>query len=365
MLKISDKLFFILKKFDHTRLSGILLGYNYHVHFNPNINYLDITDGGFISYSDVRKIVEGVDPWNDKIRYSCKPGSFITKLLPEYLGNPSRLKEIEDFTNYIKTFSGDLSNLEFRLVSGNEIKKWYLGDNYISYSGNLGGSCMRQEYKNNFLNLYSLNVDNVQLLILIDKSDNRIYGRSLIWNLEDGSKFMDTIYTVDETRYQKLFLDWAKSSNFLVKEHQRCGYPYRFKDLSTDEIFHKHMVIKLKYWEFDNYPYMDTFKFLNLDNGVISNVPDQVLPEPYDETVEGDICLEKTDGGYYNNIYCVIDEYEFFYFNHEESIRLSYNDKRVYKGHTRVIGGITYHKNDLDSNNVPKPGILPVCDIIF
>jgi hypothetical protein len=349
---ISDKLREVLNKFNGNKISYSILNppylsYYYRYNTESNINYLDITDSGLISYSDVRKIVDGVDPWSDKIRYSCKPGSFINKIF----NNVSSV-DIENFTNYIKTFSANLENLEFRLVDGDELKKWYLSSNYISLSGNLGGSCMSIYERNEFLNIYRDNPNLVKLLILIDKPGEKIYGRSLIWNLEDGGKFMDTIYTVDETRYQNLFLDWAKNNHILVKEFQRCNSSYGFKNLSTDDIFYKDFYLNLKHWEYEKYPYMDTFKFIDLDKGIISNVPDYLWDRDGNS-----VALESTGGDKYSDEY-IMDEYDKNFIFKSASHKLHYNGKIVSRYNLYNIYGGYYHKYDLDENLKPKAEIF-------
>ena len=73
--------------------------------------------------------------------------------------------QVEEFVNAYKAAWNKIYNpREFDIVKGEEIKFWYLSDNY--YRGgqsSLGNSCMRYANKNNRLGIYTENPDRVSL----------------------------------------------------------------------------------------------------------------------------------------------------------------------------------------------------------
>ena len=54
-----------------------------------------------------------------------------------------------------------------------------------------------------YFNIYIENPDVCQLLIFTDPND-KLLGRALLWKLEDGSNYMDRIYT-NRDSYIELF----------------------------------------------------------------------------------------------------------------------------------------------------------------
>jgi len=111
----------------------------------------------------------------------------------------------------------------------------------------------------------------------------------LIWTLSDGSTFMDRIYTTKDSD-QELFKEYARKE----------GWYYKYKQNSrSDEAIMKNdgtkrgdvrdgdIEVNLDYSEFDNYPYMDTLKFLSHGSSSISTY----------RKSKHDGFLESTDGG--------------------------------------------------------------------
>lgn len=100
-----------------------------------------------------------------------------------------------------KTISQLTDNaLDFRVVEGPEIQKYYLENNYLPGNGGLNKSCMRNKRKNHFMKMYSDNPNQVKMLILLNKQ-GKLLGRALVWKLDipSGKEFMDRIYTVKDS----------------------------------------------------------------------------------------------------------------------------------------------------------------------
>ncbi|MFM7986456.1 MAG: hypothetical protein ACKPKO_44805, partial [Candidatus Fonsibacter sp.] len=87
----------------------------------------------------------------------------------------------EAFVNAWKA-STEVSTIQFKLVSGEDIAKYYDENKYYNRKGTLGSSCMRDESKRTF-KIYTENPDKVKLLIYVD-SDDKIHGRALVWKVK-------------------------------------------------------------------------------------------------------------------------------------------------------------------------------------
>ena len=219
------------------------------------------------------------DPYKEltkvsKNRNPIKIGRLIARLLQISGDNPSS-KEIEEFVNKYKSTYTIMKDKfrNFKLVSGEEIKRCYLYKNYAGRAGTLGSSCMRYEKCQNYFNIYTENPKQVKLLVLTDPITTKVLGRALVWNTklkDDNIVFMDRIYTYLDSDLGQ-FIEYAK-------EH---GWPYKAIQNSSDEftmtapsgnIYNPTLVVELEktstHWQ---YPYMDTFKHLNAQNHKISN----------------------------------------------------------------------------------------------
>ena len=88
---------------------------------------------------------------------------------------------------------------------------------------------------------------------------------------------MDRVYTVRDSDAQ-LFDEYANKRGWLNEDSM--GHRDFIK-----------MIVKLNHWRFEEYPYMDTFKCLNVSEGYLSSDEDK-WPSP------GFWKLEDTGGGY-------------------------------------------------------------------
>ena len=158
---------------------------------------------------------------------------------------------VEIFVNnykalYRRAFNKELySSIEF--VEGEDIRYWYLEKNYLLYEvGSLGKYCMRHDKCQTFLNIY---VDNPNICkLMIYKVDNRISMRALLWTLPDGSKYLDRVYANSEAD-GIIFMNYAKEK----------GWSLFDKNEATPDIYIKTPLI------YEEYPYMDTFKYLDMN----------------------------------------------------------------------------------------------------
>lgn len=278
-LLISDDLRTVLEEIESDSVVAKLLLKKRHNTDNlatDYVNYISVShdDRGKISYlsPDRMKSLDVDDYWTSKSRYKGKPGSFVSKVFKDI--SP---KEVEKFSSLFKSQSL-MSNFTFKIVEDVEIKKYYHYSSYFldedgSTRGSLGASCMKHDHCQNVLKLYTKNTDQVKLLIMLDANE-KLIGRALLWNLENN-KIMDRIYTKQDEDLQFHFKKWAT----------RHGYLYKSEQNWNNTLFFENLNIKRKelYLEFNlgknptKYPYMDTFKFININSGRLFNyIPDNI-----------------------------------------------------------------------------------------
>jgi hypothetical protein len=226
-------------------------------------------------------------------------GRFVRAFLTK-LGEKFTDIEIENFVDQYKKVMQMKTDIfsRFKEVKGEDIKHYYLVDNYESESGSLGGSCMRHSRCQDYFDIYVNNPDKVSLVILLSEQDSsKIAGRAILW-LDDNDRYiMDRIYTI-RTADILLFTEYCNSKGYLHKESQNYSSttPFIENGIELDGQDSK-VVITLKKGEYSPYPYMDTMKFYSPETGVISN--------RYIRTAYGYIELTDTDGGP-NEDYCPV-----------------------------------------------------------
>jgi hypothetical protein len=229
----------------------------------------------FIPKNKLHLAVDGFD--NTKYRVPLKIGRFITKFLKKEARMLFYIQDsdIEIFVNLFKSyFDRDTSN--FKVISGDEILHWYLESNYFQPNGckhgTLWNSCMRYSHKNQFMKIYSENPDQIKMLINVDEN-GKLKTRALLWdNVTDEKgnsyKVMDRIYSVYDYEISS-FKQWASDNGYIHKLEQSAKSELHFVTQNGVEILD--LKIKLKNWRTMMYPYIDTFKFLDYNRGILSN----------------------------------------------------------------------------------------------
>jgi hypothetical protein len=214
-----------------------------------------------------------------KARTDIGIGRWVRRIFTEVHKSTILDSKIEEFVNLYKAAidGGDLT--KFELVIGEDIKKWYLMDNYEQERGQLGNSCMRYRSCQDFFDIYIKNPEVCQLLILkSDDEKDKITGRAIIWKLTDGNYYMDRIYTINDSD-KLLFQDYAKV-NKIVKTYDDV-------DGSIDDT----LEVKLGDHTYEKYPYMDTFAVYNPTTKILRD----------DESLwpgKGYISIQDTQGGF-------------------------------------------------------------------
>lgn len=178
-------------------------------------------------------------------------------------------KEIEEFVNLYKS-SYDFTNnsgVQFKIVSGKDIAKWYKKINYKEGGGVLNNSCMCEKPEE-FFQVYTENKNCSMIILHTDDgqlkdneyTSDKIKGRALLWDtVIDGEpvKFMDRVYTVNDSDV-KLFEEWARENGWWYKAQQSM---YPSTPLTNGEITKEVSVLVQLDIEPKHYPYMDTMCF--------------------------------------------------------------------------------------------------------
>jgi hypothetical protein len=273
-----------------------------------HVNFIDIskTEMDKISYLTQDRIAQisqsdTHDFWTTSRRYKVKPGAFINKMFKNIPG-----KEVEKFATLWKTFSVE-KNFNFKIVSGEDIRKYYLSDKHYSDSGTLDSSCMKHPKCQKYLNIYVEN-PNVKMLIMTFGDTDQMLGRALLWETMDGKKVMDRIYTVNDEEYLNHFIKWADDNGYYSKKFQNFRSAVQWKKGS--QYYDFELSIKIQNYDFEYYPYLDTFKFLDIQEGILSNVCKDI------ENRSRYRCLISAGGGWENPNFVIMDyiDREYYYY---------------------------------------------------
>ena len=243
--------------------------------------------------------------WNDQ-RGEVKVGKFSKKIFKD--NNISVTDAaIEKFSNaYKATFDFDFNlDQKMDLVSGEDIRKWYLVTNYSEVKGQLGNSCMRHGTSQDFLDIYVKNPEVCNLLIMYsDQSKTKVSGRALIWKDIKGEFIMDRVYTINDYDVE-VFRKYASSKGW--------------SDISKNW---KRTTIQLISEVYDKYPYMDNFYIFDHVNFKLTN--DDIWPK------EGLYKLQNTDGTYTGDDDTVWSEYHGEHINREDAVYCENADDYVH-----------------------------------
>lgn len=208
-----------------------------------------------------------------------KIGRFLRKIITE---QPILDKDVEVFVNAFKAHNLYQKNFTdyFKVVEGNDIKFWYDANKYTKNCGNLNGSCMRLEKCKDFFNIYTNPENNVKMVILTDYND-KLVGRALLWETSEG-KYMDRVYAQDHTI--KAFIKWAEAND----------YNMQYDNRSWDNP----ISVRLKINLIDSFPYLDTFRYMQTDEGDIDGPQMATLMPTEPSRFASYYILSGTDGTY-------------------------------------------------------------------
>lgn len=318
-LFISDELRAILEQIKSESVVADLLLKSRHSKENlveEPVNFISIStqDSTRISYltNERISIIDPSEYWTSSRRFHIKPGGFISKVFKDISA-----KDVEVFSNLYRA-EARKPKFEFRIVTGEDIRRYYHYEYHANDYGSLGVSCMRYESCQKLFNMYVENSDKISLLVMLNEN-GRVMGRSLLWKF-DGNKIMDRIYTINDEQLTFYFKKWATENGYYYKAQQNWYNSIQFERLGEGKKILK-FDIKLKNFDFYYYPYMDTFKFFNPDTGTFSNYK----PDGRDHYT-----LCSSDGSRYDWNYLEYDDIDKVYRHRGETVRLQYLDMNAH-----------------------------------
>ena len=260
-----------------------------NLEFENEINFISPTqDTDKVSYLPASKNKGGdnFDPFGDGVgRVNLRIGRFLNKFIPKEVVDKFNItkSDIESFVNLYKSWF-DKSNFTFKVVEGEEIRKWYNERNYYTpnglQTGSLWNSCMRYEKRMKFLDLYCYN-PNIKMLVMLQQVNNEwlVRSRALLWDdvevtkdfsgsLPDKIKVMDRIYSVFDSDVYT-FKKWANENGYIPKFEQNAK-SHQFFDIKG-EVVRVRCNIQLDNTRFGSFPYLDTFPYFNWSTNQVSN----------------------------------------------------------------------------------------------
>jgi hypothetical protein len=314
-IHISDDLRNILNEIESESIVASLLLKKRHSKedlVEDPVNYISISsqDRTRLSYLTIDRIksidIDG-DYWKSSRRYNAKPGSFISKIFKDI---PA--KEVEKFSNLYKS-EVNKPAFTFKVVKGEEIREYYSWKKYCDNGrGTLGASCMKHDGCQRSMDVYAENPEASMLIML--NSDEMLMGRALLWDF-DSHKIMDRIYTISDEELQFYFKKWATKNGYFYKSEQNWYNTLYFEQFGGKKI-ELYLDLKIN-TDFRHLPYMDTFKFIDTNTGVLYNY----IPKG---TSVRTLCA--TDGSRYDGDYLRFDSIDKVFRYRGEAVYIDYLD---------------------------------------
>lgn len=207
--------------------------------------------------------------WDKKNRQSGKPGKIIQKLIGE---GKFKNADYEQFVYRLKAL-WSTGGYIIKLVKGEDIRYWYNEENYYSMSSTLGRSCMSHSECSSFFDLYC---EQPECQMLIALKENQLAARALVWTIGDKT-FMDRVYYIEDSLYN-IFVNYAKEQKWIIRsDNSLLGDDnpqlFRTPEDNYESCFDLGFQIKLKRC-YSNFPYIDSFRYLDIDNLYLSTTPE-------------------------------------------------------------------------------------------
>ena len=232
---------------------------------------------------------------------------------------------MEIFIDSIKSHGSKL-HTQFSIATGEEILWWYDEESYDRRThGSLNSSCMKHKSCQGFFDLYTKNSGAIDLLILRDKIFGTLLGRALLWEVDGGVKIMDRIYTTNDSVYRGLFKDFATENGYYYRAEQSWNSSLWF--IVDGKRQYLELSVKLDTKSVNNYPYLDTFKFFDVETKTFFN---------YKPKESSNILVMTSSSGSSNSCHSLEQSQEDLnYYNSSDVIHLDYRDIRVHRN--RVV----------------------------
>lgn len=262
LVQLGDDFLVLLNQIDHPISTDILSIADEDKRIDTEIDMKDVEtihiskEADELNYKRINKNL------NDKDR--IKVGKFLKKIRSSYDS-----ADIEKFViEYKSLFLERVA--EPIIVKGEDLRKAFLINNISAEVGDFATNCLRYESTQQFLDLLVMNDDVISAVILKNEND-KVLARALVWTTDDGNKVMDRIYSVDSS-WKIVLQKWANKNGYYFKAKNDSKPFNSDKFIHKGENVEKEFFIILNKFEFQTYPYLDTFFYMSKD-GVLSNMP--------------------------------------------------------------------------------------------
>lgn len=313
-------------------ISNFILNLEDNRDYSYPISFIDISDDeSTLSFLPVNKFNElKIDKGNGDIVWTCptrnyiRSGRLINKIASFY-----QPQDIEKWVNSFKSeYKNSMKNVNFKIINGKDILKYYNGKSYARGNGPLNKSCMRHDHCSEYMDLYIKNPDKVKMLVLFEGEKGLICGRALLWKLDSPSDIwlMDRIY-VKEDSDALLFKKYAEDNKWIYKSSQTFDCTTVVKD---GKIINIEMKIYIK-GDYKYFPYIDTLLYYNNKEHYLSNIDQEYKNNP------NVIKLREINGTDSGNEYFVYDNFNKDYLRIEDSIYCYYGDSYTHKNNAFFI----------------------------
>ena len=237
--------------FKFNQLENLLLLFHYKFGtFDEYYRYEVSKNQGFITLINERKTME------------IKLGRFLKQMALKFNEVASKTpginklditdKLIETIYNKFVSYQQKGNMVEF--LEGSKILDGYTRENYLSEDGGtIHNSCMSNRH--DFLGIYTENPNQVKLAVIY--MSDKIAARCIVWTATDGKQYSDRVYY----KY-----DWLEE--FMKEKLRKMGIePIKEQGIRT---------VQLEKWNFNQYPYVDSFFYFDTESGTLLSVGPKV-----------------------------------------------------------------------------------------
>lgn len=226
---------------------------------NPDlkINWLNLSsESGKISYLPAdreERLGESQTPYDALgLRQKAKPAKVFRAVMPS-LDEKNIIKLAEVWAAIIREMETEIDEERCLTVSGNDVRLWYDQSRYLNDRGQLGSSCMRYSSCYDMLELYEANPKAVKMAIVTAGASHghKLEARCLLWTDTTGKLWHDRVYANSGESF-------AMMAEYLKSLEAADIYTDNSNDGRRAKVS-----VGLEKWDFDSYPYMDSFAWLS------------------------------------------------------------------------------------------------------
>lgn len=217
---------------------------------------------------DITQMNDIIDIENNLLTY--QKGKHTLKSSPSKFFKLKDSTRSEIITTYIKAFS--IKDITFEEKRGENSHKLFNTGLHDKDGGtfNLGDDCMGLPKSQDCFDILTKNPNQISVLYSFRKgvgSKENVSGFTLLFNV-DGQIYYDRIYGYNKEDVILLELECVERGykNIYDKEY------FTSNDLHKNfYIPKKKLGIQLENWKFQKYPYFDSFRFLDMETGMLYN----------------------------------------------------------------------------------------------